>query len=136
MKTENVPPCFAMLRSVNQVQSDMLFEACQSIDNAMHPSSYLLVHRVESHINKMPFHGKAAKQGPSIEQWTPYMDTSQSGTDSVLSIYCQFWPATASEWKLRHRLFAWPSPHDIKLIVDFGFHLVPVGYPSSDMNMM
>ena len=39
---------------------------------------------------------KIAMQGPLIEQWNPYMDTSQSGTDSVLSIHCPFWPATAS----------------------------------------
>ena len=136
MKTENVPPCFVMLRSVNQIPSDMLLEACQSIDNAMHLSSYLLVHGVESYFNKMPFSGKVAKQGPSIERWTPYMDTSQSGTDSVLSIHCPFWPDSASEWKLRHRRFTWPSPHDIKSIVDFGFHLVPVGHPHSDRNMM
>ena len=41
MKTENVPPCFVMLRSVKQVRSGMLFEACQSTDNVMHLSSYL-----------------------------------------------------------------------------------------------
>ena len=76
------------------------------------------------------------KQGPSIERWSPYMDTSKSGIDNVMSIYCQFWPNSASEWRLRARRFAWPSPSDIKSIVDFGFHLVPVGHPRSDMNMM
>ena len=130
METENVPPCFAMLRSVNQVQHGLLFDACQSIDNAMYLSSFLLVHNFESGYNKMPFGWKVAKQGPSIEQWTPYMDKSQSGTDSVLSIHCSSWPNSASEWRLRHRRFAWPSPSDIKEIVDFGFHLVPVGHPS------
>ena len=136
MKTENVPPCFVMLRSVNQVQSDMLFEACQSIDNLMYLSSYLLVNNFESESNKIPFYRKIARQGPSVEQWTPYMNASQSGIDSVLSIHCPFWPATASEWILRQRRFAWPSPHDIKSIGDFGFHLVPVGHPHSDRNMM
>ena len=136
MKTENVHPCFAMLRSVNQVQRDIVFDACQVIDNAMYLSSYLLVHNFESHLNETPYDGKIARQGPSIEGWTPYMDTSQSGTDGVLSIHCQSWPNSASEWRLRARGFAWPFPHDIKSIVDFGFHLVPVGHPSSDMNMM
>ena len=64
------------------------------------------------------------------------MDTSQSGIDSVVSIHCPFWPNSASEWRSRHRGYAWPSPSDIKYIVDFGFHLVPVGHPSSDMTMM
>ena len=136
MTTENVPPCFVMLRSVYQVQSGEVHDVCQLIDNAMHLSSYLLVHNFESEINKMPFNRRVASQGPSVEQWTPYMDTSQSGIDSVLSIHCPFWPDTASEWKLRHRRFSWPSPHDIKSIGDFGFHLVPVGHPRSDMNMM
>ena len=136
MKTENVPQCFVMLRSVNQVRNGMLLEACQSIDNAMYLSSYLLVHNVESECNKMQFGGKIARQGPSIERWTPYMDTSQSGIDAVLSIHCPFWPDSASEWRTRPRQSAWPSPTDIKYIVDFGFHLVPVGHPNSDMNMM
>ena len=135
METENVPPCFAMLRSVNQVQPGVLFDACQFIDNAIHLSSYLLVNNIESELNKVPLY-KVARQGPSVEHWTPYMDTSQSGIDAVLSIHCPYWPATASEWKLRHRRFSWPSPHDIKSIGDFGFHLVPVGHPRSDMNMM
>ena len=136
MKTENVPPCFVMLRSANPVQDSLQFDACQLIYNEMHLSSYLFVHDVESDLNKTPFGGKVARQCPSVEHWTPYMNTSQSEVDMVLSIHCPFWPATASEWKLRHRRFAWPSPHDIKSIVHFGFHLVPVGHPSSNTNMM
>ena len=136
MNVENVPPCFAMLRSVNQVEYGPLLDACQLIDNAMHLSSYLLVHNLESQFNKVSFGGKVAKQGPSKEEWTPYMDTSQSGIDSVLSIHCPFWPNSASEWRTRPRRFAWPSPSDIKSIVDFGFHLVSVGHPRSDLNMM
>ena len=137
MKTDNVPPCFAMLRSVNHVQSNMLLKACQSIDNAMHLSSYLLVQDMESDMNKkISFGEKVARQGPSVEQWTPYMDTSQSGIDNVSSIHCQFWPDSAKEWRTRPRQFAWPSPSEIKSIVDFGFYLVPVGHPHSDRNMM
>ena len=136
MKTKNVPPCFLMLRSVNQVQSDVLFDACQVSDNEMHLSSYLFMHNFETDLNKTPFDGKVARQGPSVEGWDPYMDTSQSGIDLVLSIHCPFWPKSASEWKLRLRRFAWPSPSDIKSISEFGFHLVPIGHPRSDMNMM
>ena len=138
MKTENVPPCFAMLRSANQVQHGTLLDACQLIDNAMYLSSYLLVHNATSKMIKNAYsvHKKIAKQGPSIEGWSHYMDTSQSGIDAVISIHCSFWPNSASEWRTRHRQFAWPSPSDIKSIVDFGFHLVPVGHPLSDMNMM
>ena len=136
MKTENVPPCFAMLKSANQLQHGPLLDACQLIDNAMYLSSYLLVHNVKSEINPNTHHEKIARQGPSIERWTPYMDTSQSGLDNVPSIHCQFWPDSATEWRTRPRRFAWPSPSDIKSIVDFGFHLVPVGHPKSDRNMM
>ena len=136
IKTENVCPCFAMLRSVNQVQPGDLFDACQEIDNAMYLSSYLLVHEATSDMNTKSNHRKIARQGPSIERWTPYMDTSQSGLDNVPSIHCPFWPDSATEWRTRPRQFAWPSPSDIKSIVDFGFHLVPVGHPHSDRNMM
>ena len=64
------------------------------------------------------------------------MDTSQSGADHVPSIHCPFWPDSAIEWRTRPMQSAWPSPSDIKSIVDFGFHLVPIGHPSSNMNMM
>ena len=136
MNTGNVPSCFAMLRSVNQVQHGPLLDACQLIDNAMYLSSYLLVHNATSDMNIKSNHRKIARQGPSIERWNYYMDTSQSGVDNVLSIHCPFWPDSATEWRTRPRQFAWPSPSDIKSIVDFGFHLVPVGHPRSDMNMM
>ena len=136
MKTVNVPPCFAMLRSVNQVRYGPLLDACQLIDNAMYLSSYLLVHNAKSETDTKTYDQKIARQGPSVERWSPYMDTSQSGLDNEPSIHCPFWPDSASEWRTRPRQYAWPSPHDIKSIVDFGFHLVPVGHPSSDMNMM
>ena len=136
MKTENVPPCFAMLRSANQVQHGPLFDACQLIDNAIYLSSYLLVHNATSEMNTKSYDQKITRQGPSIERWTPYMDTSQSGADNLLSIHCQFWPDLANEWRTRSRQYAWPSPSAIKSTCDFGFHLVPVGHQSSDMNMM
>ena len=136
MKTENVPPCFTMLRSVNQVQHGLLFDVCQFIDNAMYLSSYLLVHNATSEIKTNIYNKKIARQGPSIEGWNHYMDTSKSGIDNVLSIHCPFWPDSATEWRTRPRQYAWPSPSVIKSIVDFGFHLVPVGHPNSDMNMM
>ena len=75
-------------------------------------------------------------QGPSIEGWNVYKDRSQSGTDYVDSIHCSCWPDAASEWQSRRRRFQWPNPRDMKTIVDFGFHLVPIGYPHSDTNMM
>ena len=72
MKTENVPPCFAMLISENQVQHDLLLDACQLIDNAMYLSSDLLVHNATSEINTNTYDQKIARQGPSIERWDPY----------------------------------------------------------------
>ena len=136
MKTENVPPCFVLLRNVNQDRSGLLLDACQLIDNAMYLSSYLLLQSTSSEGNTNAFSKKIARQGPSIERWTPYMDTSQSGIDNVPSIHCPFWPDSAKEWRTRPRQFAWPSPSDITSIVDFGFHIVPVGHPRSDTNMM
>ena len=136
MDTENVPHCFAMLRNLNEVQYGLLFNACQLTDNAMYLSSYLLVHNAISEMNTNVYDKKIARQGPSIERWSPYMDTSQSGVDNVPSIHCPFWPDSAIEWRTRPRQYAWPSANKIKSIVDFGFHLVPVGHPRSDMNLM
>ena len=114
-----------MLRNINQIQNNYLFDACQLLDNAMYLSSYLLVHNAESRINEIPLNGKIASQGPSLERWDPFMDTSGPGMDHVLSIHCPFWPESATEWISRPRKFAWPSPSAIKSVVDFGFHLVP-----------
>ena len=90
MKTENAPPCFVMLKSLNEVQCSYLFDACQLLDNAIYLSSYLLVHNNASSIDKTLVDETFTKQGPSIERGSPYMDTSQPGIDNVLSIYCQF----------------------------------------------
>ena len=40
------------------------------------------------------------------------------------------------EWRTRSRRFPWPSHCDVNTIVNFGFHLVPIGHPHSDTNMM
>ena len=49
------------------------------------------------------------------------MDKSKSGTDSVQSIHCSFWPDVASEWRQRSQRFPWPAPSDIKTIGGFRF---------------
>ena len=47
-----------------------------------------------------------------------------------------FWPNEAAEWIHRTRHFEWPTSFDIASITEFGFHLVPVGHPLSDMKTM
>ena len=64
------------------------------------------------------------------------MNTSEPGHDHVYSIHCPFWPNESLEWVKRPRHFAWPTTQDISTITDFGFHLVPVGHPHSDMKLM
>ena len=125
-----------MLRSVRPIHDKHLFNACQEIDSSLYLSSYLYVHNNSAEYSEYCPDIATTTQGPSIEGWTPYMDISQSGTDSVDSIHCSFWPDVENEWKTRQREFALPSPHDIKTIVEFGFHLVPIGHPHSDTNMM
>ena len=136
MSTENVRPCFAMLRSVRPIRNITLFNACQEIGTSLYLSSYLFVHNTEAEYNKSTPNIATPTQGPSIEGWDPHMDRSQSGTDTVPSIHCSFWPDAAIEWQTRSRRFSWPSSGDINTIVDFGFHLVPIGHPHSDTNMM
>ena len=52
------------------------------------------------------------------------------------SIHCQFWPEAAAELLLRPRYHGWPKPRDIRSIVNFGCHLVPVGHPQSALKFM
>ena len=136
MSTENVPPCFVMLRSVSPIHDRDLLNACQDMNNSLYLSSFLFVHNATIDFREWCPTLTINRQGPSIEGWSAYMDRSQSGTDSVRSIHCSFWPYTASEWQTRPRRFPWPSSRDMKRIVEFGFHLVPVGQPQSDTNMM
>ena len=113
MSTQNVPPCFVMLRSVSPIQDRDLFNACQDMDNSLYLSSYLYVHNAAEYLREMFPHLIISKQGPSTEAWSAYMDRSQSGTDSVHSIHCSFWPDAASEWRTRSRRFPWPSPSQV-----------------------
>ena len=136
MSTENIRPCFVMLRSVSPIRDRNLLNACQDMNNLRYLSSYLYVHNSKEHFKEKFPSLAITRQGPSIEGWDSYMDRSQSGHDNVHSIHCSFWPDAAMEWKSRSREYACPSPRDIKTIVDFGFHLVPVGYTHSDTNTM
>ena len=136
MTTDNVPSCFVMLRSVSPIRDRGLYNVCQDMNNSLYLSSYLYVHKAETDLRKALPHLTISRQGPSTEGWDPYMDRSQSGTDGVFSIHCSFWPDTARDWTSRKREYAWPYPRYIKSIVDFGFHLVPIGHPHSDTNMM
>ena len=136
MCTEHVAPCFAMLRSVKQIENGELFNACQDMNGSLFFSSYLFVHNRFLGLRQMFSGNVMARQGPSIEHWTHYMDTSESGTDTVHSIHCPFWPDEAQEWPTRPQNFEWPSSNDLKTIVGFGFHLVPIGHPHSTTNLM
>ena len=136
MSTENVHPCFTMLRSVTQIWDSELLISCQDIDNSLYLSSYLYVHNAQLVYNEVCPDKATTRQGPSMEGWNSYMDRSQSGNDLVYSIHCAFWPDAARQWQSRAREYSWPSQRDLKTVVDFGFHLVPVGHPDSSTNMM
>ena len=135
MSTENVPPCFVMLRCVRKIRSRHILNACQGIASSLFLSSYLFLQNFVSALSYRPDKGiTIARQGPSIEGWDPFMDKSESGNDRVLSIHCPFWPDAAREWRMRPRQFGWPCPIDMKTIFEFGFHLVPICHPNSNMN--
>ena len=127
---------FCYAESVGPIRDRQLLNDCQEIDSSLYLSSYLHVHNVQKRLSESITHIATKTQGPSIEVWNPYKDRSKSGTDSVFSIHCSFWPDVASEWQTRFRKFQWPSQCDVKTIVNFSFHLVPIGHPQSNTNMM
>ena len=138
--TKYTRPGFALLRCDDiRVPNPLLFNVLQlSKCNVPYLSSNLLVD-ISNTIMKMfgtPYHSSNARQGPSIESWHDHQDKSISGTDYVPSIHCQFWPDIASEWVKRTRQYGWPTTGDIKSIVDFGCHVVAIGYPHSEMKLM
>ena len=134
MCTENVPPGFAILQLVHQIQMhSQLQRSSQFMNGLRYLSSDLFMENYVSHFSKL-LGITVKRQGPSAEIWID--EKSESGTDNVASIHCPFWPNEASEWVQRTRKFSWPTPQDISSIINFGFHLVPVGHPHSKTRMM
>ena len=125
--TDNVPPAFAMLKCVT-LQDPLLLPSSVPMNN----ESYLSSQQVVSSPWRQSGKTETSRiQGPSVEVWNEYADTSQSGMDNVPSILCKFWPTSAAEWKDRPRHYGWPSRHDREHIEQFGCHLVPIGHPLS-----
>ena len=125
--TENVPPAFAMLKCVT-LQSPLLLHSAVPMNNESYLSSQQVVSSPWWQSDKT---GTSRIQGPSVETWHEYADTSESGCDNIPSILCKFWPTSAAEWKDRRRHYGWPSQRDKEYIEQFGCHLVPVGHPLS-----
>ena len=135
IQTDNIPPGFALLcckKIVNPIMHKL--HVVQSFNGEQYFSSNLLLNISLQHIpsSMVPMHPTRKRQGPSLETWFEYDIKSESGIDFVMSIHCAFWPNNKSEWLERPRHFGWPTARDISAIVNFGFHLVPVGHPNSD----
>ena len=125
--TDNVPPAFAMLKCVT-LQDPLLLRSAVH----MNDESYLSSQQFVSSSPWLESEFKITRiQGPSVEVWHEYDDTSQSGDDNVPSILCKSWPTSAAEWKDRPRHYGWPSQRVKEYIEHFGCHLVPVGHPLS-----
>ena len=128
MVTDNVHPAFAMLRMISPIcKHHECMQWLQIVDGSYFLSSFLTVLH---HFLDCP-HENSKMQGPSLEHCNGGVER-----DIVFSIHCSFWPSLASEWRTRDRLHDWPENDVTKKIVDFGFHLVPIGYPHSPRSMM
>ena len=136
MSTENTPPGFVLLKHDSYLPPFQIYlnNSFRNINGSWYLSSDWFINnkllaklRDEKYLFMCILLNKIQRQGPSMEI---------SGVDHVPSIHCAFWPNEASEWVHRPRYFNWPTPQDISSIYDFGFHLVPVGHPQSDMKMM
>ena len=136
--TENVNPCFALLRCTkSRVHNTLLNQvAVERMNGIPYLSSKKMADFISFMLNFSENNLTISRQGPSVEYWFEYKDRSESGTDCVPSIHCQFWPDGAAEWLMRPRYHGWPKPHDIRSIVNFGCHLVPVGHPQSALKFM
>ena len=133
ISTQNAPPGFALVEYFQNVPYKMilpcLLESLQNMNGSQYLSSDLIVDKLAITI---PSIVKFKRQGPSLETWGEFDDTSDPGTDHVLSIHCKFWPNESKEWIHRSRNFDWPASLVISSIVEFGCHFVPVGHPHSD----
>ena len=139
MSTENIPLGFVLLKHVHPSPlHPFIYQLSRNINGLLYLSSDLIVHScvLEFLKDRKNIGSTIQRQGPSMERWSPFHDRSESGIDYVLSIHCAFWPNEASEWVQRQRYFEWPTSQDISSIIDFGFHLVPVGHTNSDTKLM
>ena len=140
MSTEYVSPGFALLQYLHQnpLMDPFLYQASKNMYGKEYISSDLFVQNGVSVLRNMnkPWIQSVQRQGPSAEIWFIAHDPSQSGDDIVQSIHCPFWPNESFEWVHRPRYFTWPTLQDISTITNFGFHLVPVGHPHSDIKSM
>ena len=130
--TDYVPPAFAMLKYVS-LQDQRLLRSAVPMNNEAYLSNQLVV---SSHWRQSNKTTSSRIQGPSVEVWNEYADTSESGIDNVPSIICQFWPKTAAEWKDRPRHYGWPPQRVKEYVEQFGCHLVPVGHPLSSRKLL
>ena len=144
--TKTTHPGFCLLRCVDpsRLNCDLLINSISYVKGHPYLSSNLLIENMNLS-NMLKCFGLDAdemlnmttvRQGPSIETWFDMEDRSESGRDLVYSIHCDFWPANAYEWIQRERLHGWPKHNDISNIVNFGCHVVAVGYPHSDLKLM
>ena len=125
--TDNIPPAFALLKCINVYDQSLRRAIVNMGDNA-----YLSSQEFLSSPNLLKSETQTRRiQGPSIEAWQDFEDTSAAGQDNVPSILCKAWPTVAAEWKARPRHYGWPSQRDKESTEAFGCHLVPVGHPRS-----
>ena len=137
--TEHTHAGFALLCYVDKRTPHpiLLFALQASNDNHLYLSSNLVVNTCDTFMKSLGIPGNInsthSRQDLSLESWHDYhLDRSILGSDYVPSIHCKFWPSVADELVKRPRPHGWPSAHNISSIVDFGCHLVAVGYPPSD----
>ena len=141
MSIENIPPGFILLEHEHPSPlHPFLSKSSRNINGQWYLSSDSFINNIVlDRLQENTYMGREEtiqRQGPSMETWTIVSDKSEPGTDHVPSIHCAFWPNEASEWVQRPRYFEWPTSQDISSIIDFGFHLVPVGHPKSETKLM
>ena len=139
MSTENVYPCFALLQHVAQTpMNSHVYRLSQNMNGLRYLSSDLVAQEAVSWAKDTSTIKTVKRQGPSAEIWlgSGNYSISDCGIDTVFSIHCAFWPNECLEWLHRPRHFGWPTSQDISSIIDFGFHLVPVGHPQSATKLL
>ena len=139
---EHTHPAFVLLRCINPLALFLnpFLQKCVQINNGKKYLSGNLI--VQNFVTMPKWPGIVnfvdltnKRQGPSIEMSFRFNVPSE-GNDTVPSIHCEFWPNVATEWVQRSRRFGWPTENDITDIVNFGCHLVPIGHPHSNTQLM
>ncbi|XP_033119942.1 protein MB21D2-like [Anneissia japonica] len=129
---DSTPPMYLRLKVVDKQSLDKDFK------NIIDHDGYLKTDDFIKFNEKKDFYidlNSKVRQGPSTVQMckSGLMDIGDKSMDVVFCLKCQSWPPFKGDFFTRERPNNWPSPELLEKVKGLECHVVPVGYPGSEL---